>query len=461
MNEDTKYKLSLHIFRRDLRLADNTALQHALNASSFVLPCFIFDKRQIEKNEYKSEPGLQFMLESLQDLASSLQKNKGKLYFFYGVAEDIVKQLIDDNPIEAVFVNRDYTPFSIKRDQAIKSVCQSARVDFHCYGDALLHEPEEIAKKNGKPYTIFTPYYRLAGEREVRLPQKLRAGQFYMKPVTLEDTTLLIKLSSKKNPNAAIKGGRTEAVKILRHLDRFDHYQQSRDYPAQDGTTYLSSHNKFGTLSIREIYRDIQNKLGPHHLLIKELYWRDFFTHIAYHFPIVFQQAFHERFNTIRWKNNERDFRAWCEGRTGFPIVDAGMRELNITGFMHNRVRMIVASFLTKDLHIDWRWGEKYFAQQLIDYDPSVNNGNWQWAASTGCDAQPFFRIFNPWLQQEKYDSESLYIKQYIPELAKFTPKVINHWYKFADQAMTTYPKPLVDHSQQSAKAKVLYRNAK
>lgn len=229
----------------------------------------------------------------------------------------------------------------------------------------------------------------------------------------------------------------------------------SRNLPSLSGTTGLSAHHKFGTISIRESYWAVRSALGKSHTLVRELYWRDFFTHIGFHYPHVLSGCFHERYDTLKWENDEVKFKAWCQGRTGFPIVDAGMRELNITGFMHNRMRMITASFLVKDLHIDWRWGEKYFAQRLVDYDPLVNNGNWQWAASTGCDAQPYFRIFNPWLQQAKYDPKCLYIKQWVKELAGCTPKRIH---RIQDNIPTEYVSPIVDHAVASQKAKAMFK---
>jgi len=224
-------------------------------------------------------------------------------------------------------------------------------------------------------------------------------------------------------------------------------YAATKDIPALS-TSNLSAHLKFGTLSIRETYHAIKKILGPTHLLLRQLYWRDFFTHVAYYSPFVFGHAFHEKYDQLIWEHDDKKFQRWCTGTTGFPIVDAGMRQLTTTGFMHNRVRMIAASFLTKDLHIDWRWGEKFFAQQLIDYDPAVNNGNWQWCASTGCDAQPYFRIFNPWLQQKKFDTECIYIKRWIPELKKVAPATIHTWY--ANKLPSNYPKPMVDHTQEA-----------
>jgi deoxyribodipyrimidine photo-lyase len=258
--------------------------------------------------------------------------------------------------------------------------------------------------------------------------------------------------------HSLIEGGRTQALKQLATIHRCIDYTKTRDFPALQSTSHFSAHLKFGTLSVREVFSGIAQVLELDHPLLRQLYWRDFMTHIAYHFPHVFGHAFIEKFDRLPWENNRDYFDAWTQGRTGFPIVDAGMRELNETGFMHNRVRMIVASFLTKDLRISWRWGERYFAQHLIDYDPCLNNGNWQWAASTGCDAQPYFRIFNPWLQQQKFDANGEYIYRWVPELRGVPLKTIHQWDK--KHAGNFYPAPIVDHSKESQITKAFFKNA-
>lgn len=452
------YPLVLHIFRRDLRLEDNTALIAALIAAQRVLPCFIFDPRQIEKNDYKSDHCIQFMVESLIALDNCLKQRAAKLYYFYGIAEEIVAQLINSLPIAAVYINRDYTPYSRARDEKIRLVCAKQKVDFHCFADALLHEPEQILKRDQTPYTIFTHFYRYAMTHVITPIQKNRYQNFYTQPIKLSNHDLIKKIPARKSNHLATQGGRHAALKLLAKVGDFKNYQTIRNFPYKNGTTKLSAHNKFGTISIREFYFKVVQEFNTSHPLIQALHWRDFFTHIAYHFPRVFGDAFQTRFELVRWQKNEKKFQSWCTGQTGFPIVDAGMRELNATGFMHNRVRMITASFLTKDLHIDWRWGEKYFAQHLIDYDPAVNNGNWQWAASTGCDAQPYFRIFNPWLQQVKFDQACLYIKHWIPELARVPSTVIHKLYMMQPSTLTNYPKPIVDHSIESKKTKLFYK---
>lgn len=454
------YQLALHIFRRDFRLQDNTALRNALAASERVLPCFIFDKRQIEQNDYKSDNCIQFMVQSLQDLNEQLREKNSRLYCFYGIAEEVVAQLIQHANIDAVFINRDYTPFSQQRDNAIQALCKEHNIGFHQYADALLHEPEAIHKPDGRPYTVFTHFFNKAFLSPVAVPKKNVHSNYFNDEILFEDKITMGKLAQKPNFNLAVKGGREQAIALLRKARTLADYENTRNFPALDGTSKLSAHNKFGTVSIREVYAAIANHFHTEHTLIKELYWRDFFTHIGFHFPRVFGHAFLNKFAKIKWSNNEKKFRAWCEGRTGFPIVDAGMRELNTTGYMHNRVRMITASFLVKDLHIDWRWGEKYFAQKLVDYDPAVNNGNWQWAASTGCDAQPYFRIFNPWLQQQKFDADCLYIKNWIPELARIPAKQIHNLSKNHQGLMTNYPEMMVNHAEAIQVTKQLYAEA-
>lgn len=453
-----RYPLALHIFRRDLRLHDNTALIEALKLSESVIPCFIFDKRQIENNDYKSDNAIQFMVHALNELNIELNKKNSKLYLFYGIAEEIVANLLNQLHIKALFINRDYTPFSQNRDDKIARVCRNFNIDFHSYADVLLHEPEEIAKPDHTPYTIFIHFFKKALQLSVKTPQNNLYKNYYQKPISFENKNVLITLLKKNNPNILVKGGRTEALSLLKKIKNLDRYEEIRNIPSARGTTQLSAHNKFGTLSIREFYDVIVKNFGKGHALINELVWRDFFTHIAFHYPNVFGESFQSKYRNINWSQNEDHFHAWCNAKTGFPIVDAGMRELNTTGYMHNRVRMIVASFLTKDLHIDWRLGEKYFAKKLVDYDPAVNNGNWQWAASTGCDAQPYFRIFNPWLQQQKFDPDCLYIKHWIPELALISQKTIHNLNKIKEKLITNYPLTVIDHANESQKAKAIYK---
>jgi deoxyribodipyrimidine photo-lyase len=451
---------SLFIFRRDLRLEDNTGLIEAMRSSKEVVPCFIFDPAQVGNNEYKSGKALQFMVESLRHLEKQLEKKGGRLFLFCGKPERIVADLIDKEEVNSVFVGRDYTPFSRMRDERIMDACRSKNVSFRSFGDCLLNEPETVLKKDGKPYSVFTHFYNRSLENKVRRPQNNDLINFYRKEIAFSvGSEIYEKISPEINKGIAVRGGRRIGLKILENIGEYEDYAKTRDYPSKS-TTMLSAHLKFGTLSVREVYQMISKKLGTTHPLLRQLYWRDFFTYIGHHFPKVFGSSFHEKYDRIKWSYDKENFMRWCEGLTGFPIVDAGMRELNETGFMHNRVRMITASFLTKDLHIDWRWGEKYFAQKLVDYDPCVNNGNWQWSASTGCDAQPYFRIFSPWLQQKKYDPDCGYIKKWVPELRKISSKEIHNLLK-TKSGITSYPAPIVYHPTEASLAKAAFRTLK
>jgi deoxyribodipyrimidine photo-lyase len=450
-----KYHHTLFIFRRDLRLDDNTALIEALNVSTLVIPCFIFDPCQYADNPYKSKAAVQFMLESLADLQQQMQAKKAHLYFFEGETETVVEKLINTLKIDAIYFNRDYTPFSQKRDSAIAKICKKHQIDCVSLDDALLHAPAETLKPDGTPYQVFSRFYDRVRLLEVLHPQKNDHDNFYKKNITFAASgDLFKKILPTTNPQIAIKGGRMACLQQLRQLKHLN-YDAWHNFPAKAGSSLLSPHLKFTTCSVREVYFAMKKQMTHSQAICRELYWRDFFTMIGYYFPHVFKGAYRQKYDAIEWQNNSKFFKAWCEGRTGFPIVDAGMRELNATGYMHNRVRLITASFLVKDLHIDWRKGEKYFAQKLIDYDPAVNNGNWQWVASTGTDAQPYFRIFNPWLQQRKFDETCEYIKKWVPELATVDKKIIHQWFKDKYHGLVpNYNVPLIDHAVEAAKAK-------
>lgn len=446
---------TLFIFRRDLRVHDNLGLNAALAFSEQVIPCFILDPQQIETHPYQSQPGLQFMLEALGDLERQLQTHGGLLHYFNDQAHDVVRRLHQTHGIDAVFVNRDYTPFSQRRDLALAQVCSELGIHFHSQADALLNEPEDILNGTGAPYQVFTAFYNRCRQNAVPLPKALADVHFislseYGRPALFDDL--------QQAHDHPLQGGRSAAIALLDDLSHCREYEAQRDFPGLAATTELSAYLKFGCCSVREAYYAVLERLGSEHSLLRQFYWRDFFHHIAFHVPKVFGHAFHEKYDHIAWRNDVKDFQRWTEGRTGFPIVDAGMRQLKQTGQMHNRVRMIVASFLVKDLHISWRWGERYFAQQLVDYDPCVNNGNWQWAASTGCDAQPYFRIFNPWLQQQKFDPDCVYIKRWLPELRNYSPNVIHRWHK--NPLTGAYPAPILDHGERSQQAKRLFQQA-
>lgn len=454
------YKRALHIFRRDLRLNDNSALNAATSEADEVVTCFIFNELQCGENPYRSANGLAFMIESLEELETEISKAGGKLLILHGQHHEVVSRLIKDISIDSVFFNMDYTPFSRKRDAAIFKTC--SELDVHCahYSDALLVEPSVFGKDDGKPYTVYTPFFKKAAKLEVAKPVSLINKGRLIDPKYKGATVKARDFwPNESSPQRISKGGRTAALAILKGIKDFSKYEDERNLPALRGTTLLAPHNKFGTVSIREVYWAIAEAHGASHTLIRELYWRDFFTHIAWHFPRVFGHAFHPQYDKVKWNNDERLFKAWCEGRTGFPIVDAGIRELVTTGFMHNRVRMIVASFLVKDLHISWQKGEQFFAKYLTDYDPSVNNGSWQWAASTGCDAQPYFRIFNPWLQQKRFDPECIYVKKWCPELKSIKPSLLHNLFDEPELLKNIdYPAPIVEHSTQKIIAEEMFR---
>ncbi|MBF0289492.1 MAG: deoxyribodipyrimidine photo-lyase [SAR324 cluster bacterium] len=441
IEQETEFEKSLFIFRRDLRLFDNTGLFKALQRSQAVIPCFILDPVQLQPHPYQSPAALTFMKESLEDLMHQLQQHGGRLFVCSGSPDRVVESLIQEVGIDAVFCNKDYTPFSQKRDQGLLDVCERHRIAFCSYHDSLLQPPGRVVKKDGNPYSVFTPFFKCASQITVPLPEKVTQPVFYQKEIhdpCIADLRVLHEVSSFQSP---LKGGRSRALDLLGNSKIHLNYSKNRDIPEYSATTKLSPHHKFGTCSIREVYHDFKNALGLQHPLIRQLYWRDFFTHIAYFYPHVFGHAFRLKYDQIEWNGTAEHFDVWCQGKTGFPIVDAGMREMNATGYMHNRLRMITASFLVKDLHVDWRKGERYFAQKLVDYDPCVNNGNWQWAASTGCDAQPYFRIFNPALQQKRFDPQEHYIQKWVPEYHR-----------------SNYLKPIVDHKSQSQIAKILFK---
>lgn len=433
---------ALFVFRRDLRLEDNTGLLFALERFQEVVPAFIFTREQLENNAYRSERCVQFLCESLEDLASALEKKGGRLYLFFGKPEQVIEELIASEGLDGVVVNQDYTPYSRQRDALIEKVCLENGVIFQSCEDLLLHPVSSHVKANGTPYTVFTPYFRKVSLLPVALPRPNRYQNYYARPIaSAKPITFLQTVTERKL--TLFPGGREACQKMVSHLS------------SSCVSTGLSPHLKFTTCSSREIYQGIKKKVANPSALLRSLHWRDFFCGIAFYFPHVFQGAFHARWNDMAWDNNEEYFSRWCRGETGFPLVDAGMREMRATGFMNNRLRMVVGSFLVKDLHIDWRWGERYFAQTLVDYDPALNNGNWQWVASTGCDAQPYFRIFNPWLQQKKVDPEAVYIKKWIPELALLSAGEIHQLE--GRIARGAYPYPMVEHASEARRALASY----
>lgn len=423
--------LAIFWHRRDLRTFDNAGLYHALKSGLPVQPIFIFDTKILDKLEEKDDARVTFIHDKILELNDAYRRHGGALRVFYGAPERVFEELIGEGNITAVYANHDYEPYARERDAHIADLLSRNDVSFFSFKDQCIFEKSEVVKDDGKPYTVFTPYMK-------RWKAKLTENDLRSFPSD-ENLDTIHKTKPLAIPSLAEMGFERSNISfpnITVDDELILKYHLQRDLPAVAGTSRLSVHLRFGTVSIRQLARRAS---ALNEKWLNELIWRDFYMMILWHFPHVVHGAFKPQYDRIRWENNEAHYEAWCEGKTGYPIVDAGMRELNATGFMHNRVRMIVASFLTKHLLIDWRWGEAYFAQKLLDFELSSNNGGWQWAASSGCDAAPYFRVFNPHLQTMKFDPKLQYIKRWVPEFQDFT-----------------YPKPIVDHN--FARQRVLNR---
>ncbi len=427
--------ITLFWFRRDLRLEDNTGLFQALNRHKNVQPIFIFDTDILEKLEDKSDKRVSFIYERIERLKLELEAIGSTLWVFSGKPIEIFQKIIDQHQIVALFANRDYEPYARTRDESIFNFLSSKGIDFKAFKDHVIFDKNEIVKADGTPYTVYTPYSKR---------WKAQLHELELNSFDIENLKPNFRQTASEPliPIAVIGFIRSNHGVDQPIVDKglISTYHATRDLPALRGTSRLSVHLRFGTISIRSL---VKTALETNDKWLNELIWRDFYQSILWHFPHVEKRAFKKPYDFILWRNNTEEFRAWCDGKTGYPIVDAGMRELNQTGFMHNRVRMIVASFLTKHLLIDWRWGEAYFAQNLLDFDLASNNGGWQWAASSGVDATPYFRIFNPYLQTERFDSKLKYVKKWIPEL---------------DTA--SYPKPIVDHKLARIRALDVYKTS-
>lgn len=427
---------SIFWFRRDLRLEDNAGLFHALQESSEVQPIFIFDTEILDKLENKEDARVHFIHEHLHKIKAELETLGSTLFVFHGTPKDIFSKLLKNEEIKAIYCNHDYEPYAQHRDAEIENLCEDKKLPFKTFKDQVIFEKNEVLKDDGSPYSVFTPYSRKWKARlKISDLESYNCSQFFNKFARKKEEFFpsLESLGFKKSKQIFPQN------KV--NLDIVKGYHETRDIPAQLGTTRLSVHLRFGTISIRQL-AGLAKKNNE--TFLNELIWREFYMMILWHFPHVEKRAFKAKYDQINWRNNEEEFKAWCEGKTGFPIVDAGMRELNETGFMHNRVRMIVASFLVKDLLIDWRWGEAYFAEKLLDFDLSANNGGWQWASGSGCDAAPYFRIFNPDSQQKKFDPKLIYIRKWVKE--------------FEDPFL--YPKPIVDRKLSRERALNAYKEA-
>lgn len=418
-----KAEVSVFWFRRDLRLDDNAGLFQALQLGIPVLPLFVFDTEILNQLDDKTDKRVDLIHQMLLNLQAEIEKCSSTLVVKNGKPVDIFEDLCSEYDIKAVFTNRDYEPGAIARDKTVSDLLKSKDISFHSFKDQVVFEWNEVLKADGLPYTIFTPYSKIWKKNLAESGLKTFQSESFLSNFIKTEHQAIPSLSEIGFQPTGIKYSAPEVDdKIIINYDK------TRDIPAyENGTTALSVHLRFGTVSIRNL---IDIALKTNEKWLNELIWREFFMQILVHFPYVTKGAFKKQYDEIKWRNNEEEFKCWCEGKTGYPIVDAGMRQLNKTGLMHNRVRMIVASFLTKDLLIDWRWGEAYFAQKLLDYDLSANNGNWQWAAGCGCDAAPYFRIFNPAEQTKRYDPEFTYINRWVKDLNSFE-----------------YPTPIVDHS--------------
>ena len=415
-------EIAIFWHRRDLRTADNAGLYYALKSGLPLVPIFIFDKNILDKLANKSDKRVNFIHEQIAELKLEYQKLGADLWVEYNEVIPVFEKLLSKYHIKKVYTNHDYEPLAIARDETVKLFLNKQGIELSSFKDQCIFEKNEVTKDDGKPYTVFTPYSK---------KWKAKLNDFYLKAYPTEKYFYgLLKI---KTPQPLIDLTEMGFEKVAVNypskqttLAIIKNYAENRNFPAIAGTSKLGIHFRFGTISIREKARKCKN---ISEVFLNELIWRDFYMMILYHFPHVAKGAFRPMYDKINWINNEPDFKKWCEGKTGYPIVDAGMRELNETGFMHNRVRMIVASFLTKHLLIDWRWGEAYFAEKLLDFDLSANNGGWQWAAGSGTDAAPYFRVFNPTLQTEKFDKKGEYIKKWVPEVLtnKYSKPIVVH----------------------------------
>ena len=431
-----KPSVNIFWFRRDLRLFDNAALYHAVKNAKPVVPIFIFDRNILDQLEDKKDSRIAFIRNALTEIQEHLLKLESTLEVYYGYPKDVFRDLTEKYNVDTVFTNHDYEPYATERDNAIEKLLAERNVLFRTYKDQVIFEKNEILKDDATPYTVFTPFSK---------KWKSLLNDFYLKSYpSTGHADKFYKQASNTIPDLPSMGFEVmedsfPSKELERELIR--KYTSQRDYPGTEGTSKIGVHLRFGTVSIRELVR---KALELSETYLNELIWREFYQMILWQFPRVGKgRAFRPEYEMIEWRNDEAEFKRWCEGSTGYPIVDAGMRELNSTGFMHNRVRMIVASFLTKHLLIDWRWGEAYFAQKLLDFDLASNNGGWQWVAGSGCDSVPYFRIFNPYIQTKKFDPQFKYVRKWVPEFEDFS-----------------YPAPIVGHDFARKRCLEIYRRA-
>jgi deoxyribodipyrimidine photo-lyase len=441
------YSCVLFIFRRDLRTIDNTGLIEASKSGKEVIPLFIFTPQQVShENKYRSANAIQFMVESLVDLHDSTNR---RLWVIYADEIKALEQLHRRKKFDAIFVNEDYTPYSIKRDKRIENWCKKKKIDFFSHTDSLLLDTQDIAAGNGNRYSVFTHFYKKMAKTKIRRPSSVRIKNWTSKPpkewsLPYQVRFLERKKFLEKNDIIHVHGGRNEAKKLLKKLPK--NYAKTRDFPTIS-TTNLSAHNHFGTVSIREVYSVFKSKSKE---LVQQLFWRDFYYYISTWFPTKLYRYQHlnkSLTEKVSWPNSKKNLRKWQQGMTGFPLADAGMRQLLTTGFMHNRVRMLSAMVLCKLLHVDWKYGEQYFTRHLVDIDRCQNIGNWNWSSSFGLDNASFLRIFNPAEQIKRFDPKCEYIKKWLPELKNVPSIDIINWDKKHTDYEHNYTAPIVDYS--------------
>ena len=428
-------KISVFWFRRDLRLHDNVGLFHALNSGKRILPIFIFDSTILKKLQ-KNDARITFIHKELNKLNQYLKPLNSGIHFYHGTPKKIFQSLVEKYQIVDVYTNHDYEPYAIQRDLEIEELLSLNNIQFHTYKDQVIFERNEITKQDGNPYVVYTPYSKkwleaYRQKRKKNYPSEDLLDQF---STEIELPTLTLK-------DIGFTQTTTSIQEYIFNSRIINEYEETRNYPYLDNTSKLGPHLRFGTVSVRQMIARAKNQENP--TFLKELIWREFFMQILWHFPHTHKDSFKSKYDRIIWRNNEEEFKKWCNGETGYPLVDAGMRQLNQTGFMHNRVRMLVGSFLCKHLLIDWRWGEAYFAEKLHDYEMASNVGNWQWVAGTGVDAAPYFRIFNPTTQIQKFDKDLKYIKKWVPDFQELT-----------------YPAPMVDHKFARERCLKTYKEA-
>ena len=430
-----KNKLSIFWFRRDIRLTDNAGLYHALKNSESILPIFIFDENILSKLP-KNDARVNFIHQELSKLNNKLlSKGFGQIGIYHGKPAEIFKSLIKNYSISAVYTNKDYEPYARKRDREVNELLNSNSITFERFKDHVVFEESEVVKDDGKPYVVYTPYMKKWKSQFSEQHIELFSSEEYLHKIKALDVPYL----TLQDIGFELATQQIASYEVSPQL--IQEYEATRNFPALDATSKLGPHLRFGTVSTRQMMRKAIAE--DNEIFWQELIWREFFQQILWHYPHTKDQAFKPKYDRIEWRNNEEEFKRWCEGKTGYPLVDAGMRQLNETGFMHNRIRMLVGSFLCKHLLIDWRWGEAYFAEKLHDYEMASNVGNWQWVAGSGVDAAPYFRIFNPTSQIQKFDKQLNYIKKWVPDFQELT-----------------YPEPIVDHKFARERCLNTYKNA-